>query len=81
MSKDGEGGDIKKLASKLAAESLVVINEFISQFLATIGHFAFGLPDSHHVHCGNTGARDQYCSRLVEEAASRSSGFKPDRQL
>lgn len=75
------GGGIKKLASKLAAESVVAIDEFIRQFLATIGRFAFGPLESHHVHCGNTGAHDQFCSRLVEEAASRSSGFEPDQKL
>lgn len=36
------------LASKLAAESVVAIDEFICQFLATIGRFAFGPPESHH---------------------------------
>lgn len=81
LSDYGEGGGIKKLASKLAAESVVAIDEFVRQLLAKIGRFAFGPPENHHVHCGNTGACDQYGSRLVEEAASRSSGFEPDRQL
>lgn len=67
-------GDTKKLASKLEAKSVVAIDEFICQFLAPIGRYAFGPPESHHVHCGNTGARDQFCSRLVEEVASHSSG-------
>lgn len=41
----------------------------LCQFLAPNGHFAFGPPESNHVHYGNAGTCDQFCRRLVEEAA------------